>query len=115
MSEINHVYGDILKSTADMIVIPVNTFGVAGAGLARHWATHYPGLAYAYRQACKHPLHYFPEKLSAEQVVPIYFKNTVFLMFATKQDYQEPSKYSYIHGGLKSLIAYLDDGRAKVN
>lgn len=43
---------DILESGAGAIVIPVNTVGVAGKGLAMQWAKEYPEQAEAYREAC---------------------------------------------------------------
>lgn len=45
--------GDILRDPAEAIVIPVNTMGVPGAGLAKAWAKKDPDAAGIYKALCE--------------------------------------------------------------
>ena len=45
--------GNILTDESKAIVIPVNTMGIAGAGLARQWKIQYPDEHRLYVEVCK--------------------------------------------------------------
>ena len=50
---IQYVQGNILETTAKVIVNPVNTVGVMGKGLALHLKNKYPNMFNKYRYACE--------------------------------------------------------------
>lgn len=125
---IKQATGDILTSGASFIVIPVNTVGVMGAGLARQvkplmmrrpdmreegsaptgWA--------AYLDACSSN-----EAFKACQEVvryAAYFTNppaqlggagAIFIFLATKQDWRNPSRLEWVKAGLGSLRRLLEE------
>ena len=45
--------GNVFDTQAQAITIPVNVFGVMGAGLAKACATRYPDAYYHYRRHCR--------------------------------------------------------------
>ncbi len=49
---INLVTGDILESTAQTLVVPVNCIGVAGKGLAKEFGQRYPLFLAQYQRQC---------------------------------------------------------------
>jgi hypothetical protein len=101
------VTGSILNAPKNhALVIPVNTAGVPGAGLARTAARKYPLWAEAYTQACQsgllaragdvvfHPLPRNPHPL--------------MVSFATKgRDWKRPSRLEAIARGLDALALAL--------
>jgi hypothetical protein len=109
--------GDILTSGADLILIPVNTVGVPGAGLAKQWADKYPEQAKVYKDACKPDA---DSRLSVEHPILIGARNPAnrdhflykddffFWMFPTKNHYREQSTYKMVHQGLIRLRSCLD-------
>lgn len=117
---IKHVTGDILSSGASFIVIPVNTVGVMGAGLAKQVKSilmRKPGMRRAYTaptgwgeyltacdnnadfKACRSVVDYphYDDKFGA-----------VFVFLATKQDWRNPSKLEWVKSGLASLRQLLE-------
>lgn len=117
---INYVTGDILSSGASFIVIPVNTVGVMGAGLAKQVKPilkRKPGMRLAhtaptgwaeYLQACN-----TNEDFKACRAVVRYEHyddkfGAVFIFLATKQDWRNPSKLEWVVAGLKSLAQMLE-------
>jgi O-acetyl-ADP-ribose deacetylase (regulator of RNase III) len=105
---------DIFLSPASIIVIPVNTVGVPGKGLALQWARKYPGLVPEYRAACQPASNH----LEASRVMfsskgirrtsQYITDQMLFCLFATKEDWRQPSRYSYIRDGLAALVRELD-------
>ena len=113
--------GDILKSGATFIVIPVNTVGVMGAGLAaqvkpilmrspliRRLGSAPTGWA-EYLNACANN-----EAFKACQDIVDYAHidydiSAGFVFFPTKQDWRKPSRLEWVKSGLNSLRAYLKD------
>lgn len=121
---IKQVTGDILSSGASFIVIPVNTVGVMGAGLAKQvkpilmrkpqmkmlgsaptgWA--------AYLDACSSN-----EAFKAHQEVVCYAAypceepayGAMFVFLATKQDWRNPSRLEWVKAGLASLRRLLEE------
>jgi hypothetical protein len=101
------VTGSIVSApTSHALVIPVNTAGVPGAGLARTAARKYPLWAEAYTQACQSGLlvragdivfHHLPRN-----------PHPLMVSFATKgRDWKQPSNLSAIARGLDALALAL--------
>jgi O-acetyl-ADP-ribose deacetylase (regulator of RNase III) len=93
--------GNILDSTCEHIVIPVNTMGVMGKGLAKEFAERYPKLKDEYMSICKHG--FFGWKPGGGSVFAYDLRDYKFLMLATKEDWRQPSKIEWIDIGLKKL------------
>ena len=53
MGIVSEGYEDIFQTSANWIVVPVNTFGVAGAGLALEAKKRSPSWFYYYKRACR--------------------------------------------------------------
>jgi len=96
---IRYVRGDIFKSRAQTLVNPVNTVGVMGAGLAREFSRHYPGILNRYKEFCRQGV----LKIGTLWVYRSAWDRWV-LCFPTKKDWREPSKLEYIEAGLKKLV-----------
>lgn len=52
-SPITHIYGDIFKADADLIIHQVNCQGVMGSGIAKQVKEQYPHVYRAYAELCK--------------------------------------------------------------
>lgn len=90
--------GNILSDEFKAIVIPVNTMGIAGAGLARQWALQYPDEHRLYGIVCKH------KRFSIGEVLPVISApNRLFLCFPTKIVPQKRSELAWIEDGLYDL------------
>ncbi len=100
---LHYVKGDILKSDAQAIVIPVNTEGAMGAGLARQVKEKYPDVERAYKNALK------SGELDIGKVA-VYKADDgkIFIFFPTKGDWRKPSQPEYIEKGLESLRNILE-------
>lgn len=105
--EINVLHSSIFDSPAQVITNPVNTVGVMGAGLAKAFKLRFPTLDRAYRKMC------YNGKLQTGR--PILARNTNggpdILLFPTKQDWRNPSRYEYIELG----CAYIAEHYSKWN
>jgi len=92
------VTGDILRDHAEAIVIPVNTLGIAGAGLARQWKIQYPNEHRLYGIVCK------DKRFNIGKVLPVISSpNRLFLCFPTKIVPQKRSELAWIEDGLSDL------------
>lgn len=92
--------GSIWDSGAEAIVIPVNTKGVMGAGLAKQAAVKFPSCVDGYRALCMNHLG-FPGKaarISREGDRPI------LIGFTTKDHWSDPSKLEWIKEGMVRLV-----------
>ena len=96
---LKYLTGDIWGSKADAIVIPVNTVGVMGAGLALEVKKRYPQVFKEYKDDCKRGL------LQVGHVRTYIPSNEKYflLFFPTKKGWRKPSKLEYIEEGLKDL------------
>ncbi len=96
---IKYMHGNILNDKSHAIVIPVNTIGVAGAGLARQWAIRYPKEEYIYSTACR------KKQLTVGAILPVSSSvdGHIFLCFPTKIVPQMSSDLAWIEGGLSAL------------
>ncbi len=100
---IQYVRGDLLASSADILVIPVNCVGVAGKGLVLQAKQQYPRWFHVYVSLCqmgrlvvgRPHLHLNPSDTSASYI----------LSFPTEQDWRFPSQLEYIHAGFQYLLA----------
>ena len=71
--------GNILHDQSKAIVIPVNTMGIAGAGLARQWKIQYPDEHHLYGIVCK------DKRFNIGEVLPVISApNRLFICFPTK-------------------------------
>jgi len=88
--------GDLLKSKAQVIVIPVNTVGVMGSGFALWYKKTFPAGFEQYRQACRNK-----ELRIGTLRLQRLTKTRYALLFPTKASWTQPSELSYIEAGLK--------------
>ncbi len=97
-------HGNIFDSHCDLLVNPVNCVGVMGAGLALQFKIQYPDMFKFYKNACRN-------KILKPGYPAIYYNQATSLirpqgivLFPTKYDWREDSKFEYIESGLKFLI-----------
>jgi len=95
------VKGNILETGAEAIVIPVNTVGAMGKGLALQAAKTWPDLQSVYIRALKYGY------LSIGQVFTVHYPDVDVILFPTKADWRQPSRLEYIQAGLPSLAGEL--------
>lgn len=97
--------GNILKSRAARLVVPVNTVGVMGAGLAKVFAEEFPAMLEPYQSWCR--------SASGGSVgswqVPNHAQSVVW--FASKEHWRNPSRIEWIEQGLKNLKTQIGDGQ----
>lgn len=105
MAEVIMKKGDIFQSPPDSaLVIPVNTVGVAGAGLARQAAQKFPRWEAAYRAACERG-----DLKQAGDVVVHYGRGEyVFISFATKRNWRDRSDLPAVQRGTETLVHLVD-------
>jgi O-acetyl-ADP-ribose deacetylase (regulator of RNase III) len=96
--------GDIFKSDCKVIVCPVNTVGVMGGGLALAFRQRWPEVEGFYlaklaqgKLKINQPCLLFGHPYSKPPRPDI-------LLFPTKEDWRNPSKYSYITNGLDYFL-----------
>ncbi len=89
--------GDILTDPAEAIVIPVNTVGVPGAGLAKAWAKKDPDAADVYKSLCEKGL------VKVGEINIIIHGDSRWIMFPTKEHWKHPSRLEWIEDGLVDL------------
>lgn len=95
---IKYVSGNIFNSEADVIVNPVNTYGVMGKGLAKQFKDRYPKMFKIYYTACKE------KDFSIGQLMLISEKDHRILLFPTKKHWKDKSKLEYIKEGLDKFV-----------
>lgn len=100
---IEHRRGNILDSEADLIVIPVNTVGVMGAGLAKAAARKWPHLERGYRNWCRR---FRPS--GGGLCVPFPEERPTACLLATKEHWRDPSRLGWVAVGLDRLADYVD-------
>lgn len=93
--------GDLLESTAEVLVNTVNCEGYMGKGIAYQFKLKYPENNKDYVKACKSgalkvgKLHYFKEK------------DKIIVNFPTKDKWRANSKIEYIEDGLNELVKLI--------
>ena len=97
---ITYTDSSIFEIDAEAIVNPVNCVGVSGAGLARQFATRYPGNDRLYRQACREGRVRPGRGIITETGLdsPMYIVN-----FPTKRHWRNECRLSDISLGLRNM------------
>lgn len=95
--------GDIWSSTCQVIVIPVNTVGAMGKGLAESVRSTYPIIYKTYRESCRQGRF----KVGTFMTFSIS-DHSRLLLFPTKKSWRAPSKLEWIDDGLKRLAEIYD-------
>jgi len=98
--------GNILESTSQCLVNPVNCVGVMGKGLAADFKNRYPDMFKFYQKTCREG------KLNLGQVAFYALKkepNRIICLFPTKQHWREKSTVSSIDNGFKAFIKYAPE------
>ena len=99
---IKYVHGNLLDSSADVLVNPVNCVGVMGGGLALAFKNKYPDMFKAYVAMC-----YDKELVVGSPQAYHLGDNKYILLFPTKDHYKYPSKIEYIEDGLRHFNTML--------
>ncbi len=93
---------DIFSVNATMIVVPVNTLGAMGKGLALTVAQEFPMVEKEYKRLCRARL------INTEGGLGWASENgTNFCLFPTKRHWSKPSQLDWIVNGLRALQADL--------
>lgn len=90
--------GDIWLSSADGIVIPVNTDGVMGKGLALQFAERAPLAKTLYERACHRGL------LTEGRIYTVELPDRKIVFLPTKTTWRAKSRLTYIESGLAALV-----------
>lgn len=100
--------GDILASGADVIVIPVNTVGVAGTGLALAAKQHWPRWFRDYAGHCR-----TTSFRAGDWIVhpPEVADHPRLVSFATKAHWWNPSRIEWLAQGLPDLADVMTQSR----
>lgn len=118
-TKIKIVDGDMFFSRMQTLTVSVNTRGVMGKGLAARTKYAVPDVYVKYEDLCKtrklttaRPCLVKREKSLDEQFADDFPSlnvkpnaNRWFLLFATKDNWRQPSRMEYIEDGLKWLVA----------
>ena len=98
---IEYVRGDLLKSSAQVLVNTINTVGIMGAGIALQFKEQYPEMFQKYQTLCKKKL---------LDVCKLYlWKSTdtsskEILLFPTKKHWLNLSELHWIEAGLQKFV-----------
>ena len=95
--------GDILQE--QVFVVPVNTVGVMGKGLALDTAKKFPLAEQSYKSAFRMHL------LRIGKVLPVHIPKQTLYLLPTKKNWRKPSTLEYVKSGLEGLIHTLLDDR----
>lgn len=102
---IEYIEGNIFNSPAQVIVNTVNTVGVMGKGLALSFKKRYPQMFEVYKRACE------KHQLTIGKLMLFYAPDHWILMFPTKENWRNPSKFEYLEAGLKKFVnTYAEKG-----
>lgn len=100
--------GDMFNSTAELLINPVNTVGVMGAGLAEKFKKKYPQNFKAYTAYCKTVSTFKEYRYHVHKE-----KGKTIFNFATKEHFANFSKLSYIRRSMIMLVNYLEKNPVK--
>ncbi len=103
--------GNLLESSAEAYVNPVNTIGVMGKGIALQFKEAFPQNYKLYVKACKN-------KALDIGILFIHKEQTtqtekIIINLPTKKDWKNPSLYEYVEKGLEALNLELQKGGIK--
>jgi O-acetyl-ADP-ribose deacetylase (regulator of RNase III) len=95
---ITYTTGDMFTSKMQMLVNPVNTVGIMGKGLAKHFKIRYPTMFTNYKTACDSGL------LTVGKLHIFHTDDKWILNFPTKAHWRAKSKVEYIEAGLNRFV-----------
>lgn len=95
--------GNILNSKAELLVNPVNTVGVMGAGLAEQFRKKFPQNYKTYVEHCSNVTCFNDYKYHAHKE-----KGKVIFNFASKEHFNKFSSLGYIRRSLINLVIFLE-------
>jgi O-acetyl-ADP-ribose deacetylase (regulator of RNase III) len=109
---IHYIKANILESEAQALVNTVNTVGVMGKGIALQFKKAYPNNFKAYQKACKQK-DIAIGKLFIFRDSNLYSGEKIIINFPTKNDWRNPSEYSFIETGLDDLVRIIEKYQLK--
>lgn len=95
---------NLLSSDAEVLVIPVNTVGAMGRGLALYAKKRWPSIYASYKDMCQSGM--------LRVGVPVLHADhcsQAVLLFPTKAHWADPSNINFIQEGLQYLLDWEDD------
>jgi O-acetyl-ADP-ribose deacetylase (regulator of RNase III) len=96
--------GNILDSTAQCLVNPVNCVGISGKGLALEFKRKYPLMFASYKQMCD------AKALDIGNLAfwspPAHGKSVLICLFPTKKHWRQSSSVDIIERGLRAYVEY---------
>ena len=100
MAIIKHTTGDIFKSKC-IPIVTVNCVGAMGAGIAKTCRLKYPKTYQHYKRKCLAGEYQPGQPVLTNVERPL-------LLFPTKKDWRNPSKYAWIKDGLERIANNAD-------
>ncbi len=107
---IQYVTGNLLESSAQVLVNTVNTVGVMGKGIALQFKTKFPNNFKSYYKAFREKSLHIGNLLAVEDENLLTGKK-IIINFPTKTDWRKPSEYEYIEKGLVELVNYINKNK----
>jgi len=86
----------------NVLVNPVNCFGVMGKGLALEFKNRYERNFRLYKEHCSN------KNMKIGKMFPCEDKDTLVINFPTKLHWKDPSRLEYIEEGLKDLVDVIN-------
>lgn len=100
---LHFVNTSLLSSESQTVVNTVNTVGVMGKGLAKHFASKYPRMFEQYKDFCANGM------LTTGKLWLWKAPEQWVLNFPTKKHWRHPSKLEYIEAGLKKFVEKYEE------
>lgn len=94
---ITFISGDLLKDDADVLVNTVNCRGVMGSGIALQFKERFSLNFLRYQQSCRNGT------LKESEILEFKEKGKIIWNLATKRDWRDPSRLSWLIHGCKNL------------
>lgn len=102
------VSGNMFDCQVDALVNTVNCVGVMGAGVALQFKMRYPEMFQDYVRRCRAGLVRPGQPYEWRLEESLFGSDSrIVINFPTKDDWRNPSEYSYIESGLRWLRGYL--------
>ncbi len=103
MDRIEYRQGNILKSSADVLVNPVNCVGTSGAGLALAFKKWCPTSQVEYERVCK------TKSMRPGDLLPVVSlaRGATIYYVATKDHWRDPSRFEWVVVGLDAIIRHV--------